>query len=684
MEKCHPSTQGGRLKWLFGGIFIVSFALSLYWTHSSPLFAFYLMPSRAWQFALGAIVFLAVGSPAFRVHSALARSVWLRLSGWVGLAMILLAAWFIHRTTPYPGTWALLPTVGAALVLAAGANDATLGAGRVLSWRPMQALGRVSYSWYLWHWPILLLGATLLDTSNGWNRLLLVVVSLAIAAISYHLFETPIRHYRKLVAKPRWAVGAALAVMLVAELLLRGWQTDAQNLAKAPQLARFVAAKTDEAAIYAKGCFASYASTRVQICTFGDPNARHTMVLMGDSKAAHWFPAYRQIFDKPGWRILAVTKSACPMIDVSYVAPPLRREYTECAHWRRDALRTIAALRPDVVVLSEGIAYPFTRNQWISGTRHVLEALADNTRQIYLMRPTPKLPFNGRTCPEPRGRLYAALVSKSHCTSKANTLHFDDVGQWLKQAAAPFQNVRIVDMTDSLCPGGVCHSEIDGQLVFSDAGSHMTASFARGLAPALARALGSELWFPSPRLVKPLRNHCDSAVRLSLADAGPSIAASKSCARPYAYLTNLLDFSAPSEVHHYSMNAGAAADDARLMVLWMEYPPPPEPSSQKHDLLADVCHQEKCGQDQHRGECLFGQRTGIGNRPLLGNVATRAQETHRRQQDHQRPEDDQQQPCPLGAAQVQSHDGFSGDVRQRGQEQVEPLDQEAERHDGNG
>lgn len=490
----HPPSTA-RLKWLFGGIFIFSFALSLYWTHSSPLFAFYLMPSRAWQFALGAVVFLAVGSPAFRVHSPLVRSVWLRISGWLGLAMILLAAWFIHRTTPYPGAWALLPTVGAALVLAAGANDATLGAGRLLSWRPMQALGRVSYSWYLWHWPILLLGATVLDMSNGWNRLLLVVVSLAIAAISYHLFETPIRHYRKLVAKPRWAVVAALAVMLVAELLLRGWQTNAQELVKTPALAPFVAARTDEAVIYGKGCFASYASTRVQICTFGDPKARHTMVLMGDSKAAHWFPAYWQIFDKPGWRILVVTKSACPMVHARYVAPPLRREYTECAHWRRDALRTIAALRPDVVVLSEGIAYPFTKKQWIGGTRRVLETLARNTRQIYLMRPTPKLPFNGRTCPEPRGRLYAALVSKSHCTSKAYTRHFDDVGQWLKQAAAPFQNVQFVDMTNSLCPDGVCHSQLDGRLVFSDAGGHMTATFARGLAPALAQALGSKRWF---------------------------------------------------------------------------------------------------------------------------------------------------------------------------------------------
>lgn len=480
-----PSTA--RLKWLFGGIFIASFALSLYWTRSSPLFAFYLMPSRAWQFALGALVFLVAGSPAFRIHSAATRSIWLRPIGWLGLAMILFAARFIQRTAPYPGTWALLPSFGAALVLAAGANNANLGVGRVLSCKPLQALGRVSYSWYLWHWPVLLLGAILVDMRSAANRLLLVAVSLAIAAISYHLFETPIRHNRKLVSKPGRAVMAALAVMIFAELLLRGWQVEAKKVARSPQFAPFVAARTDEAIIYAKGCFGSYKATQVQICTFGNPGATHTAVLLGDSKAAHWFPAYRQIYGSPEWRLLAITKSACPIVDASYVALPLRREYTECARWRRDALRKVAALRPDVVVLSESITYPFTKKQWIVGTQQALRALAA-VRRIYLMAPTPELPFDGRLCPEPRSRLYDALVGKSHCTAHSYTRHFDDIREWLRVAAAPFGNVQMVDMTNSVCPGGVCHSELDGKLVFSDAG-HMTATFARTLAPALAKAL---------------------------------------------------------------------------------------------------------------------------------------------------------------------------------------------------
>ncbi|MGH8183862.1 MAG: SGNH hydrolase domain-containing protein, partial [Rhodanobacteraceae bacterium] len=322
----------------------------------------------------------------------------------------------------------------------------------------------------------------------GWNRLLLVVVSLLIAAVSYHFFETPIRHNRKLVAKPRWAVVAALMIMVVGVLLLRGWQAEAKKFAQTQALARFVAAQHDEAVAYAMGCFGSYQSTKVQICTFGDSRATHTAVLLGDSKAMQWLPAYRRIFDKPGWRLLAVTKSACPMVDAPYIALPLHREYTECARWRRDAVRKVASLRPDIVVVSESFSYPFTKEQWTAGTRQVLKALSNNTQRIYLMRPTPELPVNGPLCAEPRGRLYDALVSKSHCTGNAHTARFDNVGRWLKATAAPVQDVQFVDMTNSVCPGGVCRAELDSRIVFSDRG-HMTATFARTLAPALATAL---------------------------------------------------------------------------------------------------------------------------------------------------------------------------------------------------
>lgn len=477
-----------NLKWLFAGIFALSFALSLFWTYRTPMFAFYLMPARAWQFALGALVFLAVGSPAFDTQSRIRTHAWLRPAGWIGLAMILLGGWIIDPAAPYPGTWALLPSFGAALVLAAGAYTGASGIRTLLSWRPMQAIGRVSYSWYLWHWPVLLLGAIVLDMTNAWNRLLLVVLSLGIAALSYHYFETPIRHMRKLVAKPRLAIAAALAVMFVTVGVLQVWKIASQQRADSPQFASFVAAADDKAVIYANGCFGSYLSTEVQVCKLGDANAKHIAVVLGDSKAAQWLPALDKIFTARGWQVLAIAKSACPMVDATYIAAPLRRDYTECNKWRAATIRQVVALHPDVVVLSESVTYPFTRKQWEGGTRNVLRALAPHVGRIYLMRPTPELPFNARVCPEPRGRLFAAIVGTDRCTGPAYTPHFNDVGQSLRSAANSFPNVRVIDMTNSVCPGGLCHPILSGIVVFRDTG-HLTATFARTLAKPLAAAL---------------------------------------------------------------------------------------------------------------------------------------------------------------------------------------------------
>src|SRR6185312_3612719 len=262
--------------------------------------AFYMMPSRAWQFALGALVFLAVGTPNYQTGTRKLGTTWSLLAGWAGLAMVLAAALLIDGSVPYPGYWALLPTSVTALVLAAGTGPAGWReANRWLSSQPMQAVGRVSYSWYLWHWPVLLLGAELIDARTSWNRLLLVLLSLLIAVLSYRFFETPIRHNRKLLAKPRMTVFVGLAIMILAGSFALRWHNSAQARMKDPQQLRFVAAHFDAPVIYRMGCDDWYHSARVQICSFGDPHAEHTAVAIGDSVALQWVPAYARVFDKP-------------------------------------------------------------------------------------------------------------------------------------------------------------------------------------------------------------------------------------------------------------------------------------------------------------------------------------------------------------------------------------------------
>ena len=166
----------------------VSFAVSLAVTHTWPLAAFFLMPTRAWQLAAGGLIALTA-SQWHRVPALLAS-----IAGWVGLGVILLTCTLLGTTTPYPGTAALLPVLGAALVIGAGCAAPAQGVGRVLALPPMRAIGRVSYSWYLWHWPVLVLAAPLVGHPLGLaERLATVVVSGGLAVLTLRFIENPLR-----------------------------------------------------------------------------------------------------------------------------------------------------------------------------------------------------------------------------------------------------------------------------------------------------------------------------------------------------------------------------------------------------------------------------------------------------------------------------------------------------------
>ena len=170
-------------------IAVVSFALSLVITYVMPAAAFFSLPTRAWQLAPEGLVALTAG------HWRRVRALPAAISGDGGAwPLILLACTELSPATMYPGTAALLPTLGAALVIGAGCAAPSQGCGRTLGASPMRAIGRVSYSWYLWHWPVLVLAGALLGHPLGLAaRLAAALLSGALAVLTLRFIENPLR-----------------------------------------------------------------------------------------------------------------------------------------------------------------------------------------------------------------------------------------------------------------------------------------------------------------------------------------------------------------------------------------------------------------------------------------------------------------------------------------------------------
>jgi peptidoglycan/LPS O-acetylase OafA/YrhL len=472
-------------------VLLVSLLACMALTYRAPQLAFYMMPLRAWEFAAGALVWLYFQVPQTEGALRNARAPFLRAAGWLGLVLIGVASMLFGSNMAYPGAWALVPVAGAAGIVAAGSVAATVGGGvsRLLSWRPLQMIGRVSYAWYLWHWPVLLLGRAVTGSDAPAYRVAWVLLSLLLASLSYVCIESPIRGQKRWQAHPRMAIFGALALMLLANSLCLRWYSHATDRLQSLDVRRYAMAHVDAPVIYGMGCDDWYHSDRVRICAFGAPNAAHTAVLMGDSHAGQWFPAVAEAFNRPRWRLLVLTKSSCPMADEPVFYARIGREYTECATWRRHALAQVAAVRPDVVLLASAIAGGFTKDQWIVGTVKVLDVLGPASGRIYLLHDTPRLPFDGPDCLAEQVGRPAWLGLKHMCSASSADAHADQVYRWLGEAASRFHNVRLLDLNALVCPDGTCSAERQGKVVFRDS-QHLTGSFAASLGPALANRLG--------------------------------------------------------------------------------------------------------------------------------------------------------------------------------------------------
>ena len=466
---------------------LISLLLSLLLTHQAPALAFYMAPARAWQFALGAIVLLAtnhVDIPFLRTLRS--HAFWTALA-WLGVALLVAAATLFDKTVAYPGWRALVPSAGAALLLAAGQHAPSNQVSRLLSLRAPVSVGSMSYSLYLWHWPVLVLGSTLAGQSAA-ARAALVGVAVLLAWLSYRLVEGPIRRAPVLKARPVATLAGACLLIAGTTVAASQWRSALPAWAQDPGLTQYEASRRDLPAIYAQNCDEWFHSSRVRACYFGSESAPRTAVLLGDSIGAQWFSAVQGHFSDPDWRILVLTKSACPMVDLPIFYARIGRRYTECETWRAQALEYLAHIRPDVVIVGSAQSYAYTPDEWRDGSIPVLQRIRATTERVRLLAPVPTLDFDAPACEARKAwrRRWLPALSET-CANEADTAALGRIHAALREAADA-TGTRLVDLNDIVCPGGICKGRQEAVLVYRDS-QHLTDTFVRASQAAFDSAM---------------------------------------------------------------------------------------------------------------------------------------------------------------------------------------------------
>lgn len=470
------------------GLTIISLGVGVWFTANEGTFAFYQLPARAWEFGIGG---LAVLLPRGALRWPFG---WWVAMGWLGILAILGSAHFIPGDANFPGWIALVPVLGTTVTLIVGAEHPRRGVGVVLHSGPFQVLGRLSYSWYLWHWPFLVLSAALLPNISIAGKTAAAAASLAVAAVSYHFVEDPIRFHPSLLKRPALSLYLAATVTLcsLGAAFLAMWF--AVRLANEPEMKTITAAIDDIARMPRQQCVSLGQSPEAKTCIFGDASSRTHIVLFGDSHAVQWFNPLQRIVESHGWELTTMVKSACPAIDI--VPPGLSGGAVAiCASWRAEALRRIAALRPSIVFMGNATNYlalgpkletRFSLDELRDGTRRTLEALTARGLRVVVMRDTPYFTYDVPTCLARSVR--HSWYPGGSCEADEITAMSAAVFESEKAGARGLPNVHFIDLTDGLCQKGVCWAVLRGAVVYRD-NNHLTGKFADSLMPLLEAEL---------------------------------------------------------------------------------------------------------------------------------------------------------------------------------------------------
>lgn len=486
-----------------------SLAYCVYLTHAEAGRAYFSTFTRVWELAIGgliAVAFVSGRRVSRRVSTVLAAG---------GMLAILFAVFRYSDRTMFPGLAALAPTLGAVAIIIAGTAGSERGPLRLLNNRVMRHLGKISYTWYLWHWPLLVFAQAL------WGKLavptIIAVVLLSyLATVATNVYvEEPLRHSATLTKFPGKALMLGAVLTIVAVVLGVVVHMSSSDIKTAPT-SKVAGAKQLEASkapqkkvheirpaprtaeknrgiMKRDGCLVEVKGTKSPPCVYGDPHGKKTVVLYGDSHAMQWFPALNSIAKKKHWKLVGLTKSGCPPIKATVYNTELKRRYTECNTWQANTEKRIKDLKPDMIVTSQRAVYSVMHgNKRVDGSssaKIMTKDAASNLRHlkkfsnhVVAIKDDPHPSFDVPDCVSKHPKALDKCV-----LPQDKALGYSPV---VKDAAKKVGGVDLIDPTPKLCQKGKCPAVIGNALVYRNS-DHLTPTFVKTLTPWFAGKLPS-------------------------------------------------------------------------------------------------------------------------------------------------------------------------------------------------
>ncbi|WP_424935652.1 MULTISPECIES: acyltransferase family protein [Bacteria] len=504
--------RGARLRAVVVAIAVVSaasFAFCVVYTITNPAPAYFVTFGRMWQFGVGAAIALV---PALRIRNAVGSFV----LGWAGIVALLYAAFRFDGQTPFPGYMAAIPTLGAAAVIAASNTDRWWYPTRILSIPPMRFTGDISYSLYLWHWPLIIIAPSVPFWGlTIYHRVALLAICFVLAWLTKRFVEDPVRAWSPLTRRrPRVSLWASLAAMaLVAGAAGTGWAFNAptyqqgvqaiQELRASPPACFGAASVLDpscagtasDTILPAPGfagvdrpedsrCFVQLNDSRPESCEFGSTEENAPRVaLIGDSHAYQLLPTFQGIAEREGWRLTTYFKGACP-----WNTTPLSTGGAfgaACEDWRKGVADRLSAEDFDVVFTSALATTPYDASGFassadaaVAGYREAWSTMTAKGTPVVTVVDNPVWETDPNKCLRTR-------EAGSCDGAREDVLVAHDP---VREAAAGQRGVTLLDFTDVFCDAETCRTVVGGANVYRDQ-DHLTVTFVDTLAPQYTSAL---------------------------------------------------------------------------------------------------------------------------------------------------------------------------------------------------